>query len=534
VAPQVAQGLNAGLWIEDDCDEVSPVVANAKELFLIVQEHPFNPYGDEASPNDPLGGCYPFGGSVTFMCALQHRCGLMADLQGDMMYKVEINEGRGFSEGLITPFPHFFSLNGQFAPNHRMSTGEFYRVRWVYAGHNIPLKLQIGPGHACEWALLAKDGVMISPYPRYGINHVWIGPASRVDVLLRCTHPGNYTVYQDNYVSNWQDELNEINIPVPNETLKTSFDYTWNQTILTLEVTGDVVPVEWPATAIPDRPRYLQDLLNLPMDMIATPNVHSAPECPGGATGDGIGGDPDTCRQPYVQKVLLDHADPSKKTLNMIMDYDFPANATLGPLANSETSYATAPVRFVVNNETYRHRNSTAQYQAVYQIGDIVRINMGGVKRHAWHIHEMPVQFETLPCTTQADADLYDYCTNNLTIEDMYDGFFRIGDWHDALMLMPPDAYSVAGGNDNKANPGFPPIPTRAMSDCYTGPVLIHCHVLYHEDLGMMALINIEGEDHTYNPYFGQDGIFNYPPAQCTQPGNQCAPPDCTDYVYAE
>lgn len=51
-----------------------------------------------------------------------------------------------------------------------------------------------------------------------------------------------------------------------------------------------------------------------------------------------------------------------------------------------------------------------------------------------------------------------------------FDGYDQIGDWHDTVM-----------GNDV----------IRYVPTEYTGKIMVHCHRLIHEDLGMMAIENV-------------------------------------------
>jgi len=54
---------------------------------------------------------------------------------------------------------------------------------------------------------------------------------------------------------------------------------------------------------------------------------------------------------------------------------------------------------------------------------------------------------------------------------DTASDYFRAGDWHDVLL------------NPNNA------VLVHFQTDRYTGPSVLHCHILEHEDQGMMAVI---------------------------------------------
>ena len=63
------------------------------------------------------------------------------------------------------------------------------------------------------------------------------------------------------------------------------------------------------------------------------------------------------------------------------------------------------------------------------------------------------------------------------TYPDISPDFVRIGEWRDTVMQPDaPDTYLV--------------LRTKPMT--YTGVGVMHCHILDHEDMGMMALYNIQ------------------------------------------
>ena len=55
--------------------------------------------------------------------------------------------------------------------------------------------------------------------------------------------------------------------------------------------------------------------------------------------------------------------------------------------------------------------------------------------------------------------------------------YFQVGDWHD----------TIQDGSDDAT--------VRMQTDTFTGGMIVHCHVLGHEDTGMMAVINITGNE---------------------------------------
>merc|ERR1712048_1104860 len=94
-------------------------------------------------------------------------------------------------------------------------------------------------------------------------------------------------------------------------------------------------------------------------------------------------------------------------------------------------------------------------------VGSIYEVTVSGANAHPLHIHVNPFQIQSMP-------------------EASYnDGYFRIGDWHDTLMV---------GGLGGGAT-----INIRMQTDQFVGKAVVHCHLLQHEDEGMMGYFNIVG-----------------------------------------
>jgi len=256
-----------------------------------------------------------------------------------------------------------------------------------------------------------------------------------------------------------------------------------------VKVTGDrvdeLVP---PETVRAQRPRYLNWLVDLEPDQIYDPIVPPA-----------------TNQYNHLPVETAGYEVKEGKTIAQVMTYDFPGGSPgLTPIA--PTAYQRQPVRFVINNMTFSHELA----QATFPVGQVIEVLAKGVETHSWHMHTHPVQFVEF-------VNVSDY-------QERWGGYFEVGDWSDVLQL-PNTEYDVRAADQA--------LRVRFQTDCYTGPLVIHCHVLYHEDLGMMTWFNTVGEDHTYSSKFENKGIFKNPPGQCMKPGQQCAPAYCSDYQYA-
>merc|ERR1719401_593119 len=94
-------------------------------------------------------------------------------------------------------------------------------------------------------------------------------------------------------------------------------------------------------------------------------------------------------------------------------------------------------------------------------VGKVYEFTVNGAGAHPYHIHINPFQITT-PGANYGG------------------GYFQTGDWHDTLMIN-----ELGGGGIN----------VRMNVDTFTGKMVCHCHILEHEDEGMMGWIEIAGTD---------------------------------------
>jgi len=101
---------------------------------------------------------------------------------------------------------------------------------------------------------------------------------------------------------------------------------------------------------------------------------------------------------------------------------------------------------------------------AEMQVGTVQELKLTGAGEHPVHIHVNHMQI------------------TEMTSDASENGYFQVGDHHDTLYL--PDL-------------GDGSVKVRMQLDTFTGKMVVHCHVLTHEDEGMMAYINISGRQGT-------------------------------------
>ena len=87
-----------------------------------------------------------------------------------------------------------------------------------------------------------------------------------------------------------------------------------------------------------------------------------------------------------------------------------------------------------------------------WSVGGVHEAVVTGTNAHPLHIHVNPFQITAMPSASY------------------YNDYFMTGDWHDTLMI--PDF----SGSDA--------VTVRMNTDSFTGKVVVHCHILEHEDEG--------------------------------------------------
>ena len=109
-------------------------------------------------------------------------------------------------------------------------------------------------------------------------------------------------------------------------------------------------------------------------------------------------------------------------------------------------------------------------------VGEVVGFNLRNVNGHPFHIHINPFQL------TQEQPS---------HAEQWEKDWFKSGDWHDNLFM-------PGNGGDSQN--------VLMQTDYFTGPTVVHCHLLMHEDEGMMIQINFTGTERSrYPPAYGDN-----------------------------
>lgn len=115
-----------------------------------------------------------------------------------------------------------------------------------------------------------------------------------------------------------------------------------------------------------------------------------------------------------------------------------------------ETEFRRCDDKFCVNDELF----DKSVYVHTVAFGSVVERELRGITAHPYHQHVYPFQLVS-GADSVTDADQATY--------------FQTGDWHDVVMM---DVTSVV---------------VRYVADVHDGVLMLHCHILPHEDEGTMS-----------------------------------------------
>lgn len=106
-------------------------------------------------------------------------------------------------------------------------------------------------------------------------------------------------------------------------------------------------------------------------------------------------------------------------------------------------------------------------YMNDFDTGTVQEIKYTGAQGHPYHQHVNSYQIRKIEPT---EGELKDFVKQ----------YYQVGDWHDVLQFPHNQATDVT---------------FRFQADQFTGHMVQHCHLLFHEDLGMMTQYDITGKE---------------------------------------
>ncbi|HEX8137922.1 MAG TPA: multicopper oxidase domain-containing protein [Pyrinomonadaceae bacterium] len=337
-----------------------------------------------------------------------------------------------------TPAPASnFLVNGQLSPQLTMLSGEIQRWRFIN-GTGTPrglcqLQLLSATGNQQIMKLIAMDGISFYGKAPQSVTEINMGAGNRADVLVQLT-AGTYKLVRNNYPWGGGGSATQV--------------------LATITVASTTVDMKMPDVIPGTRPAYLQPITTV--DPTPTTVMFAALQ-PGTTT-------PAPQSPAWANSVCKSFPQPPTHPTNIPFKPPPPSTANLQPGLNvvncKEYTPPPAPNAPPGDWDMFKPKLNSAQRWL---------LSNGGGSTHPFHVHVNPFQVEGW----KIDPSGPDDPTNWM--------------WLDTVPILLP------GPNDPPPPPWFQnkqvAIRTRFLT--YYGRYVLHCHILVHEDLGLMANINV-------------------------------------------
>ena len=335
-----------------------------------------------------------------------------------------------------------FSVNGRLRPVVTMHPGEVQMWRIVNGSGRAGAFFN-GPDAAnFEWKQLAQDGVQLNKvnYDASVNPSPIIAAGNRVDLLVKVkpgTKPGSYPVLVQNLVD--PSDLTQTN-KVP---------------LFTVNVTGTGSEMQF--APAPSFPPFLADIAD--SEVTGTKKIVFA------STGPGKGGSHTIDGTKFSGEVGV------VTLLNRVEEWKV-SNATYGPL---------------IAHPFHIHINPFQVVQ-VFAPNETITVDGKTVKRYVFD-NSVPLLPGQCYLDPQADPETWAPCGEPVSSKDEL--------WWDVFPI--PSGTGATDAKGNKINktgtttqvlvPGYFKLRSRFVD--YPGYYVIHCHILAHEDRGMMTVVQV-------------------------------------------
>jgi len=435
-------------------------------------------------------------------------------------------------------------INGMTEPVITIEQGVWYRFRFLMASTmymvNQAQEADVVDAASellagCTFKLLAKDTIYLTESLR-DIYKIFLYPGSRADVMVQCNTVGEAMLKSILTV----DDYSEIAHHTP----------VWNGNLYTLNVTASSA-IEQPALPafVPPRPCYVADTTSVAGDLdyvTQKPLVYDVCEETSSVVrnvGDDLPTEDeerrlsedsyeerrrmmDNLMRPWlatepVSTFSKDVVSPVMHRRQLASAYTIDAygvyswtygeyegnQATLIDLGAATDCASIATNIFSVTTGQYcvngcafevSTRKKVTQLttledenEAYYatackvvnddahlDIGDIIEWDVWGIDFHPVHFHVNPYQ------VVEIDYANGNQVGNTITTEEEFNaftgGFYAVGDFGDSMMI--PATH----------------VKVHQQLDSFATTMVMHCHILLHEDIGMMAGFSIEGAEGTH------------------------------------
>jgi len=371
---------------------------------------------------------------------------------------------------VTTDLTNFMLVNMQFLPEVTMEVDKWYLWRMAMSSVRESISFLSQSGD-CEFQLLAKDGIYLADAPRT-VPAVILSPGNKADVAVRCSEIGLEYMNTTNLAffpkfggfnpetqyaqSAAQEDMEYPDVP---DLVGNFHDPELQPVVMVINVIavgGGMMPDDdlEPFTdddlepfTVPT-PCYLVDLLDLDEDEIEIGHFINEYWC----------------------------ESPREQLWPVVSDPDDTCGV-FGPYGEGGG--------FNPANQTFENLipySDSSTYINDFEVGSIQEIDLRGVIFHPYHQHINPFQIQEV-LNPIPGFDLDTYTAEAVKI------WYQVGDWQDTLQ------YPSFSLSDGRTRATFAKI--RFQVDQFTGHMLQHCHLLFHEDQGMMAQYDMRGDEGT-------------------------------------
>jgi FtsP/CotA-like multicopper oxidase with cupredoxin domain len=322
-------------------------------------------------------------------------------------------------------------INGQYKPSLAVQSGTWYRLRMVYGAvwSVTTARILSMHGGSCEMQMLAKDGIWLNEIPRE-ISAAYFASGNRVDIAMRCTCMGKKTC------STAMASGDSVATPKV-------FEDGANKKFL--KEGAQQADKNGPMSGVAQT--VIQQVL---MSINIAPGTDTQPDLP---TFSVI--------RPCYLVDLTNVQVPSSNQGRLELMNPTQFEIKWAPSLTGGTAQGTPMLHMSQPAWTSLNVGEVYEYNFV---GDPVNSGTGnwkegtGLAIHPLHTHVNPYQvIEYTDASNKKDA------------------FYQNGDWQDTLLW---------SGMTAKV---------KFITDFFVGHMIVHCHILGHEDQGMMGWFNITG-----------------------------------------
>jgi len=343
-----------------------------------------------------------------------------------------------------------FSVNGRFQPTIDMAPGEVQLWRIVNSsGRSGAYFAGFPPGF--QWKQLAQDGVQFADVNYQGsLNQPFLMAAgNRVDLLVMAPSPGSYAIQVQHAVA-----MSDLATAAP-------------VVLMQVWVRADVPAATGNSAKFidkaPAQPPFLTNITDAEVVTSNDPSVVGTIKNPRVITFASTG-------PPFAQHTINGHKFDGQG--------DVPIPVTLGTV--EEWKIVNATFRPAISHPFHIHLNPFQIVEVFDPNAKVTTTNNNGV------VAKYVPKAQVVDGTVQCGLDLQDQTTWKDCHNDTSDTP-RI--WWDVFPI-PPGATMSDGTVQNIPVPGYFRMRSRFVD--FPGNYVMHCHILTHEDRGMMSIVELK------------------------------------------